>query len=439
MRFTEYYHLFLIPQRYLSDKLYFQLQIVYYLPMKNLCIAISTILLFSGLFSCKTTPDTLTYDDFAYTFTTPTKPTQYSQRDLETQVQNYYNYWAGKYLKQATTNTNWYYVEGDSNGETPTKWNGINAKATSEGHGYGMIITALLDRKKEFDGLYNMYKAFPSTINNNLMSWIIPANEDTNLRSDSATDGDIDIAYSLLLANTKWGSSGIINYKFEAVRIINAIMESEISHTSWRVLLGDWNDNDYSTRPSDWIPDHFRAFKKATEDQNWENVIDTIYDIRLKISSNYSPNTGLMPDFVINKEPSPSDPNFLEGENDGNYYYNACRVPWRISCDYVLYGSVDTGKKAKVTVQTIEAWIIAKTNANPSNIKAGYNLNGEELESTGEACFTAPFIAAAVIDPEYQNFLDSGWEIIKNSKSNYFNDTLTMLTMLLISGEWQAP
>lgn len=54
-------------------------------------------------------------------------------------------------------------------------------------------------------------------------------------------------------------------------------------------------------------------------------------------------------------------------------------------------------------------------------------------------CFTAPFIAGAVSDPEYQNFLDSGWDLIKESESNYFNDTIIMLTMLLVSGIWQAP
>ncbi|RKX93174.1 MAG: beta-glucanase, partial [Spirochaetes bacterium] len=183
---------------------------------------------------------------------------------MEAHVQQYWDYWSGKYLKQSTVETTWYYVLGESNGDTPSSWGGTDAKATSEGHGYGMIITALMDKQTEFDGLYNMYKAFPSTINKNLMSWIIPENEDTNLRSDSASDGDIDIAYALLLADAKWGLTGTINYKGEAVRIINSIMESEISHTTWRVLLGDWDSDDYSTRPSDWIPDHFRAFKEAT-------------------------------------------------------------------------------------------------------------------------------------------------------------------------------
>ncbi len=405
----------------------------------NRLIVILILIIFLFTFgSCRTSPQAVSYDSYPYTYTSPIKPSQYTQSDMEAHVQQYWDYWSGKYLKQSTVETTWYYVLGESNGDTPSSWGGTDAKATSEGHGYGMIITALMDKQTEFDGLYNMYKAFPSTINKNLMSWIIPENEDTNLRSDSASDGDIDIAYALLLADAKWGLTGTINYKGEAVRIINSIMESEISHTTWRVLLGDWDSDDYSTRPSDWIPDHFRAFKEATGDIRWDNVIETLYDTRIKIYSSYSPVTGLMPDFIVNDPPEPAPANFLEDENDGNYYYNACRVPWRIACDYVLYGS-SNGKKPKTTLQPMENWITDITGNNPAGVKAGYRLNGTPLTEDTDMCFTAPFIAGAVSDPEYQEFLDSGWDLIKGNESNYFNDTITMLTMLLISGIWESP
>lgn len=405
----------------------------------NRLIVILILIIFLFTFgSCRTSPPSISYESYSYTYTAPIKPSQYTQSDMETHIQQYWNYWSGKYLKHSTVNTAWYYVLGESNGDTPSSWGSTKAKATSEGHGYGMIITALMNRQTEFDGLYNMYRSFRSTINNNLMSWIIPENEDTDLRSDSASDGDIDIAYALLLADAKWGSDGTIDYKTESVLIINAIMESEISHTTWRVLLGDWDSDNYSTRPSDWIPDHFRAFKEATGDTRWDNVIETLYDTRIKIYSSYSPVTGLMPDFAVEDPPEPAPAYFLEDAYDGDYYYNACRVPWRIACDYVLYGS-SNGKKPKITLQAIENWITDAAGGNPAVVKAGYRLNGTPLAEETDMCFTAPFIAGAVSDPEYQNFLDSGWDLIKESESNYFNDTIIMLTMLLVSGIWQAP
>jgi len=37
---------------------------------------------------------------------------------------------------------------------------------------------------------------------------------------DSAADGDLDIAYALLLADRQWGSCGTVNYLLEAQRVL---------------------------------------------------------------------------------------------------------------------------------------------------------------------------------------------------------------------------
>ena len=44
-------------------------------------------------------------------------------------------------------------------------------------------------------------------------------------RTSSATDGDMDIAYSLLLADKQWGSDGEIDYLKQGKKVIDAIME----------------------------------------------------------------------------------------------------------------------------------------------------------------------------------------------------------------------
>ena len=53
----------------------------------------------------------------------------------------------------------------------------------------------------------------------------------------SATDGDMDIAYSLLLADKQWGSKGAINYLQSGRDMIAAIMQYEINQETWSVLL----------------------------------------------------------------------------------------------------------------------------------------------------------------------------------------------------------
>ncbi|MGG4397493.1 glycosyl hydrolase family 8 [Paenibacillus thiaminolyticus] len=67
----------------------------------------------------------------------------------------------------------------------------------------------------------------------------------TEAGSDAATDGDMDMAYALLLADKQWGSSSGINYRAEAVNLINAIMQSEVNKQAWHLKHGDWvSDSD---------------------------------------------------------------------------------------------------------------------------------------------------------------------------------------------------
>ena len=206
-----------------------------------------------------------------------------------------------------------------------------NAICVSEAQGYGMMITAImagydLNAKLYFDGLYNYYKAHPSIINPTLMAWQqIEGCEDVP-GADAATDGDLDIAYALLLAHAQWGSAGVINYLSEANTLIDAIYTSEINHNNQTIKLGDWvsgstSPMSYSTRSSDFMPDHFRSFYEATGDNNWNLTIDRCYTINSSIRTNFSPATGLMPDFIrhTNTSPDPAPPNFLESDYDGDY------------------------------------------------------------------------------------------------------------------------
>src|SRR5258708_40081183 len=139
-----------------------------------------------------------------------------------------------------------------------------------------MIIAVLMagadpSAKVTYDGLYNYYKAHQGN-HKYLMAWAQSKNC-RDLDKSSATDGDMDIAYSLLLANTQWGSKGRINYLKEAQNMIGDIMQHEINPHTYSVLLSDaieYDSKDYNDmRSSDFMPAHFKAFEKATRDARW--------------------------------------------------------------------------------------------------------------------------------------------------------------------------
>ena len=200
------------------------------------------------------------------------------------------------------------------------------------------------DAQAIFDGLWYFVRDHPSNIDDRLMAWEVP--EDAG-GEDSAFDGDADIAYGLLLADAQWGSLGTINYQAEAQQVITAIKQSTIEPDSHLPMLGDWVDpsgstyNQYTPRSSDFLPAHFRAYGRVTSDPIWTDVITATQNTISSLQANYSPQTGLLPDFIepvssIDHTPRPADADFLEGPNDGHYYYNAGRDPWRIGTDALL-------------------------------------------------------------------------------------------------------
>ena len=264
------------------------------------------------------------------------KPNNQTQVQMDNAVTGFYTAWKTVYLKQGCNSSEYYieYINGSS-------------ICVSEGQGYGMVIVAYMagfdpQAKTYFDGLYRWYKSHPSTINPSLMNWRQGVGC-VSTGSDAATDGDLDIAYALLLAHTQWGSSGSINYLAEATTLINAIKASETYAAYNTLLLGDWATTATTkddTRPSDFMFDHFTSFNAFTHDATWNTVKATCYNLLGNMQANFSPVTGLIPDFIedIDGTPHPAAANFLESAYDGAYYYNACRVPWHLGTSYLING-----------------------------------------------------------------------------------------------------
>lgn len=361
------------------------------------------------------------------------------QATLNSDVLTYYNYWKGKYLKKSTANASHYYISAGSTG-------GSNEAVTqSEAHGYGMVITALMagadaNAKTYYDGLYGMYDTHRSANNNNLMQWQVFADEH-NARLGSATDGDMDIAYSLLLAHHQWGSSGTINYLAAAQKMITNGLKASYVYSTLRLGLSDDATSDHlSSRPSDWMFDHMRAFKAHTNDVIWDQLAANLYSVYERIYTNYSSNTGLISDFIMYDPAQPAPPGKPqadEGNTTGDYSYNACRVPLRLVMDFAHYGT----NSPKPYLTKMVSWARNKTGENPTKFAAGYKLNGTALSGSNfeSGCFISPMIAASVIDASNQKWLNDGWAYMKGSKDGYYEDTYNALCMLFVSGNWWIP
>ncbi|MDB4903724.1 MAG: hypothetical protein JWQ63_3005 [Mucilaginibacter sp.] len=368
------------------------------------------------------------------------KPNHISQTQLDNSVRSFYIQWKKRFIKN---------VPGKP--ESYVWFENIGKKqCVSEGQGYGMVIVALmadydLSAKVTYDNLFRYYKANPSIRSKHLMAWVQYTNG-KNSDQTSATDGDMDIAYSLLLADKQWGSKGPINYRKEGEAIITAIMQYEINHQTWSILLSDGveaESKDYfDTRSSDFMPSHFKAFELAIQDERWDKVTNATYNLFGKMQKNYSPDAGLIPDFIvnINKKAKPAPPNFLESPYDGYYNYNACRIPWRIATDYLLTGD----ERSKAIADKINRWIRETTNNDTYNISAGYTLSGNDIKGRNfEALsFIAPFAVSAMVDKKNQAWLNKIWDYMiafKMKDFDYYDNTIKLLNMIIISGNYWEP
>jgi len=365
------------------------------------------------------------------------QPDHLTQTQQDNSVRSFYTQWNKRYIKHVP-GTDEDYVWFEEKG---------NKQCVSEGQGYGMIITVLMAgydsaAREVYDNLLRYYLAHPSGRSKYLMAWAQNKNG-KDVDRTSASDGDMDIAYSLLLADKQWGSKGEINYLQAAKEMIEAIMQYEINHQTWSVLLSDGvepESKDYfDTRSSDFMPSHFKAFAKATHDGRWTKVVDASYQLLNAMQQKYSPDAGLLPDFIVglNKKPKPAPPNFLESPYDGMYNYNACRVPWRIGLDYLLTGD----KRSTAIVTKINRWIKETTNNDTYNLSAGYTLNGDDIKRRyfEALSFIAPFAVSAMVDQKNQRWLNKVWDYttaFKLKDFDYYDNSIKLMDLIIVSGNY---
>jgi oligosaccharide reducing-end xylanase len=127
------------------------------------------------------------------------------------------------------------YFEAGSNANGPlayiTDW--ANNDARTEGMSYGMMIAVQMDKKREFDALWNWSNTYmlitdPKNPNVGYFAWSM--NTDGTPRSTGpAPDGEEYYAMALLFAANRWGNGqGIYNYREQAHRILSLMRHHPI-------------------------------------------------------------------------------------------------------------------------------------------------------------------------------------------------------------------
>lgn len=256
---------------------------------------------------------------------------------------------------------------------------------TSEGQAYAMLRAVYMNDPKTFSQIWDWTRSNLQIRNDKLLAWEYgngsngkPSVSDTS----SATDADTDAALALLFAAKKFHDPA---YEKQARAMLNDIWKKDTTTVGSNLtgykriaVAGDWARGGGATsnpvvNPSYLSPYAYKIFAKADPNHPWGKVTDSSYQILQNIlkSPQLGGTNGLVPNWVsINPSTGDPQPSTLEGLPTNQFSYDASRVPWRISLDYLWFG--DSRALQVLKNLNFPRQEIKKT----GQLQASYNLNG---------------------------------------------------------------
>jgi endo-1,4-beta-D-glucanase Y len=351
-------------------------------------------------------------------------------------VEKAYDSWKKTYLINGCDSDE-YYVSTKGDGDA------TNNGPVSEGQGYGMVIVPLMagydsNAETEFSGLWNLVKAHKDEYG--LMQWQLDGKSCKYYSGgtpDSATDGDLDIGYGLLLAHQQWGgwTTALSNW-------LTAIYTHDVA-TDGHLKAEDDSDDTTDTRPSDDMLDHLRVFAAYDPSHNWAKVITRMEAITTEFTSKYSASSNLMSDFVVNANttsPKPAPADYQEDQPDNIVGYNSIRVPWHMGTDALENGST-VAAVAYGVAKKESACLKGLSGGVPGDVHPHVNLNctnysGSDGDNSAEEAGDS--IGPSAMAAGDQTWTDAIWKQLATNPfgDGYYGESIKMLVYLVMAGDY---
>lgn len=330
-----------------------------------------------------------------------------------------------------------------------TDW--ANRDVRTEGMSYGMMIAVQLNKKREFDALWNwaktyMYISDPHHPSYGYFSWSCKPDGTPNAETP-APDGEEYFVMSLYFAANRWGNGkGIYDYKAQADQLLTTMRHHpivsgqtrygprtvgpEVNETAnmirfvpviWR---SDFTDPSYHLPAfyelwARWGPPADRAF--------WAQAAATSRTFFVKVTN---PRTGLAPDYA-NFDGTPKHTRFPQSSIFG---YDAFRVASNWSFDWSWWHKAP---QEQVLSNRIQAFFASQ---GINTYGDQYTLDGKELEGAHATGLVATNAAAslAATNPRSAQFVKALWDApIPSGHERYYDGMLYLLNILHVSGRFR--
>jgi oligosaccharide reducing-end xylanase len=347
------------------------------------------------------------------------------------------------------------YFPGGTNANGPLAYiyDVASRDVRSEGMSYGMMIAVQLDKKSEFDALWNwamtfMYHASTNHPALGFFSWSMRTNGTPNDEMP-APDGEEYFVTSLYFASARWGNgAGLYDYRAEADRLLEhmrhreritgstvkgpmtagALFEPNHKMVRFTPDIANWNHTD----PSYHVPAFYELWARwgpAKDREFWSQTASASRDFFQQVTHSV---TALAPDYAnFDATPwaSPWNP------HSADFQYDSWRTAMNWSVDWAWWGK---DSREQNLSDRLQAFFEAQGLASYGDRLTldGHPFSNEH--ATGLVAMNA-VASLAARNPRARQFVEALWNTtIPAGPRRYYDGMLYLLALLHCGGEFRV-
>lgn len=346
----------------------------------------------------------------------------------------------------------YYPAEANANGPTAYIFDVYNDDVRSEGMSYGLMIAVQMDKKAEFDALWNWTYTHMRYVSGPRKGYFRWQCTPKGCPQDKvpASDGEEYIATALFFAAGRWGDGeGIYDYEAQANTVLDAMLHKEdmnggvkdgvtnmFDRTHKQVVFVPQGEAARFTDPSYHLPAFYEVWARRAKGWNGRQAEDRKFwsdaaqVSRAFFDKSAHPKTGLTPDYAE----FDGRPKVWDGHED--FRYDAFRTAVNWSVDAVWW-DVDTAA-AEARTDRLQGFFEGQ---GMDSYVSLYRIDGTPVSQDRSEGLIASNGAASLgtQHPRGAAFVDALWELEPpKGRGRYYNGLLQFMSLLHASGRFRV-
>jgi endo-1,4-beta-D-glucanase Y len=255
---------------------------------------------------------------------------------------------------------------------------------TSESQSYALLRAVWMDDSATFKTVFEWTEAHLRRPEDGLYAWHWDAGRQAVVDVNTATDGDQDIAFALILAAHRFKHPPYQDRARDLVRAIRKQTGIPV-RDGWFPSAGNWAVAERIVNLSYFVPYAYPYFARLDPEGQWERVIDLGYDL---LGESLRPPARLPPDFMSVDPAGHIVPLPAHSTLSRDFSFDAIRIYWRVAVDCQVHRRL----RACANPGRMAEWVGIL--ARDGRLCQRYSLTGEILDPGESASFYGALLPA---------------------------------------------